>query len=90
MPTNDKTSRVSPWPWAWIGNALRSASGAIVLGLNRFTIPSHADARLIAAAPEMLELVRAWARNDAWSAESRRAFRDAAVALLKRIDGDQP
>lgn len=57
-------SKYTPWPWELdeSSNIVKGADGSIVCadGTGAFiAIPNDADARLIAAAPELLEALRA-------------------------------
>jgi hypothetical protein len=60
---------------------LKAPDGSPVAGVS--TYPRPVDGRLIAAAPEMLELLRHLAGGPL----RIREFQDEAIALVKRIDG---
>lgn len=90
-------NKYSPGPWRWKtavhsgGTAVGCVDSAdqVVIGLNRFTPVRDEDARLIAAAPEMLSLLRRFVDecmceiHDGGETCPHRQ----SVALLARIDG---
>lgn len=90
-------SKHSPGPWIWNnsepyraavlvagdGTEVCDFGGGIKYEESAGTEPNEADARLIAAAPEMLELLREIEAD--FTNSDRRA---EARALIKRIDGE--
>lgn len=81
----------SPGPWAWgrVGTAIRlyDKTGRFVLMTNRGSSigVSNDDGRLIAAAPELLALVRKYLADSVDDC----AFCQEARALIARIEGDK-
>jgi len=93
------TDQHTPGPWRWVPEPdypwqyqdLMSASGEVVLSGEEAPDPSgieisHADARLIAAAPELLEACETLATlrdTDDWIATGRLAVKQAQAAIAK-------
>lgn len=79
----------SPGPWKWDRDSsgyLIDANDIPVISGQEWEIPNDADARLIAAAPEMLALLReagGWYCGEMNGVDTRKAI----AALLDRIDG---
>lgn len=91
--------KTSPGPWKWDEeNRLLDANGAFVIGqepgrmgdTDDIVVARPADARLIAAAPQLLALARTAARylGAFRRIEAESAFHDDVRALLKTIDGE--
>jgi hypothetical protein len=85
----------SPGPWRWTGGALRAPDSSPVLDINLPAEAAHfvvrdADARLIAAAPELLAALRERvdACTDCVSVELRCPECQADRALIRRIEGE--
>lgn len=84
----------TPGPWQWGDSQLLDAAGAPVIRIDRSAAweagdedlaVSDANARLIAAAPEMLALLRECVTVvDGIQSDG---LRDSVAALLDRIDG---
>jgi hypothetical protein len=93
------TDQHTPGPWRWVPEPdyswqyqdLMSASGEVVLSGEEAPDPSgieinHANARLIAAAPELLEACETLATlldTDDWIATGRLAVKQAQAAIAK-------
>jgi hypothetical protein len=93
------TDQHTPGPWRWVPEPdypwqyqdLMSASGEVVLSGEEAPDPSgielsHADARLIAAAPDLLEACQTLATlldTDDWIATGRLAVKQAQAAIAK-------
>lgn len=62
---------------------VKDADGKLVFGCNRFACPSAANANLIAAAPEMLGLLREFLEEEL---TPRTDLHGLVEALLKRLE----
>ena len=94
----------SPGPWRWERSAdwdddcqatLLAADGGEVAGPVTFDdceyiLVGQDDARLIAAAPEMLSLLKAYSGADEQegASEELKAVRIAVAALIDRVEGE--
>lgn len=84
-------SKHSPGPWAWDDSGLgllRDGDDAIVLRAIQGGDGSP-DARLIAAAPELLEALKAMVRDACYETTGRKASTQAARALIRHIEGEE-
>jgi hypothetical protein len=79
-------SKFSPGPWRWDRESLLDAEDCLITQITDTLAPGEGNARLIAAAPEMYELLASLARTtlnpDTWH--------ERVTALLARIDGKAP
>jgi hypothetical protein len=101
------TDQHTPGPWRWVPQPnfswqyqdLMSASGEVVLSGEEAPDPSgieisHADARLIEAAPEMWDLIvvgvfLAFTTGDEELTAEEVEWREKAVALIAKVRGTQ-
>jgi hypothetical protein len=80
----------SPGPWRWDdGGNLYDADGKPVLEVwgGPYPGPGYVG-RLIAAAPEMLALLREWVEMEAEGDTDTRSLARRSVRLIARIDGE--
>jgi len=88
-----ETIKATPGPWTWHGVELLSPA-AFVMGAGKGSQPSDNDARLIAAAPDMLDALKAeladlqddirWA--DGGELERLMMRRDRLMAVLSKAE----
>ena len=87
------TLKHSPGPWTYDSDAYRimreSDEDHVVAGFDDFDLPTKADGRLMAAAPDMLRLLRAILKNHR-AADYGGMIKSlgSAAQFVERLDGD--
>ena len=87
-------SKHSPGPWTWGDDQCLCSGDEVVIQVNEYMDASIEDARLLAAAPEMLTALKdVVASMEAWERECTDEIAVTIVcsdvrALIKRIEGE--
>jgi hypothetical protein len=84
-------SEHTPGPWVWTDYGELSGAGDVVMDADYFSEPSEADARLIAAAPDLLAACEAMlVELDEWEQElGRHPACDLARAAIAKAKGGE-